>query len=139
MKLQTSELLGSDLDRAVSPSRRLDLKIPIITTTTGETVKILTSCAFGDYPLVGHIGNDQELYKWNEWGIPQPFAEFPAPHIHNGNPEPEVRYINLYENGEIGCSRSLITATKLANSAPVSNRCIARRKITFEYGVFDDE
>ena len=84
------------LDLTLEDSPVIDFTKPVVT-IDGKSVVIDTLTAIGPYPVIGHIENEHQLYRWTRFGTGE---LFPTPKVKQASvPETHLTYLNIYTNG----------------------------------------
>lgn len=102
-------------------------------TRDGRPVELLTTSARGEWPVVGHIGGENQVILWTIDGVcSYSHSGFPAYDLVEVTPK-RVMWLNVYPDDDAYMPRT----RKDADDSSRGGR-IACLKIEFEEGQFDD-
>lgn len=112
-------------------------------TRYGEPVTILSTKGRGMYPVIGYIGDDQDIKYWTKYGISDEHS-----HMDLENAEQTVeRYLTIFKDHTTGqyyaapfMHEELIKSSKYARGMSeyqINKTCVARLKLAFVEGQFE--
>lgn len=113
-------------------------------TRYGDPVTILSTKGRGMFPIIGYVGDDQDIKYWSKDGLS---TEHPRMHLENVEQTVE-RYLTIFKDDTTGqyyaapfLHDELIKASKYARDMTeyqINKTCVARLKLAFVEGQFDN-
>lgn len=113
-------------------------------TRYGKPVTILSTEARGRYPIIGYIEDDQDLKYWSKDGLSDKDSRMDLENVA----QTVERYLTIFKDGITGqyyaapfLHEELIKASKYARDMTeyqINKTCVARLKLAFVEGQFDD-
>lgn len=102
-------------------------------TRDGRPVEIIATNAQGKRPVIGFIGDDVSFTFWNSKGANDPHRRACGRDLVEVTPK-RVMWLNVYPDDEVHAHES----REDADGCSADDRRIARLKIEFEEGQFDE-
>lgn len=113
----------------------LDTSKPV-QTRDGQKATLIHCTARGIFPLLGYVGNGDFLCAWSLYGIYKEAIDEKYYLNLINVPIKHVRYINAYDNRELGIPHP--TRTKADSTILGHSKRIACIRVEYEEGQFDD-
>ena len=110
----------------------------------GKSVAILSTEARGRYPVIGYIEDDPDIKYWDRDGFSDEHNYMDLENVE----QTVERYLTIFKDGTTGqyyaapfLHEKLIKASKYARDMTeyqINKTCVARLKLAFVEGQFDD-
>lgn len=113
-------------------------------TRCGKPVTIISTEARGRYPVIGYIGDEQDIKNWTKDGLSDKHSPLDLENVE----QTVERYLTIFKDHTTGqyyaapfLHEELIKASKYARDMSdyqINKTCVARLKLAFIEGQFDD-
>lgn len=113
-------------------------------TRCGKPVTIISTEARGRYPIIGYIGDDQDIQNWTKDGLSDKHSPLDLENVE----QTVERYLTIFKDDTTGqyyaapfLHEELTKASKYARDMSeyqINKTCVARLKLAFVEGQLDD-